>query len=133
MRTLYPIFRSMPSKKQRVAVLTRLYADEGKTLREIGELFGVSKQAVHEILTKAGVRMRSRGGCYRVTHLELVERQIDIPSLVDRYITLRTPLSKLSGELGVSSSSVRKVLVREGVEIRSRSQARKLKFREVGG
>lgn len=53
----------MPSKdelsRRRQAVM--LYRD-GLTLRAIAEKMGVSHQAVHKLLVKAGVERRPRGG-----------------------------------------------------------------------
>jgi DNA-directed RNA polymerase specialized sigma24 family protein len=48
-----------PDKRR--AIMVRLY-ERGLTLRQIADKMGVSYQAVHQTLTRAGVQFRPRGG-----------------------------------------------------------------------
>lgn len=106
--------------KDRHAEFERLYLEEKLTLQEIGERFGVSRQAVHDALTRRGVTMRPRSVPRTPTMAEVVKERIDVGELVRRYTVERRPVYKLAEDLGISLVLIRQILVSEGIEIRPR-------------
>lgn len=102
---------------ERLEEFKRLYSEENLTLKEIAERFGVSKQAVHERLARAGVRMRNRGYVPRPTPTERLKETIDVAPLVRRYEVDLVSIHKLADEFGISAYAVGRILVSEGVEI----------------
>ncbi len=62
--TLYACYGGLLTKKQRQAV--RLYAGEDQSLSEIAEQMGVSRQNVHELVTRAEHKLRR---CEDALHL----------------------------------------------------------------
>ena len=56
-----------PSKK----VLLRLYADEGKSIREIGEILNCSKDMIARALSTYGIEARTNASRSRLRKIEL--------------------------------------------------------------
>ena len=62
--TLYACYGGLLTQKQQMAV--RLYAGEDQSLSEIAEQMGVSRQNVHELITRSGHKLRK---CEDALHL----------------------------------------------------------------
>src|SRR5688500_5996464 len=78
-----------PMKRNRISLgeMIRLYEEEGLSLTEVGRMGGVSRQAVHYRLVKAGVRLRP----------QLVEGpkppRFEREEMVDLYVNQRLSLN----------------------------------------
>jgi IS30 family transposase len=103
----------MPLYDERFFEMKRLYLDEGLTLREVGERMGVTRQAVHFRLKRAGVMMR---GNY--THSQTFEREL----LYRLYVTEGHSTGEVAAKLGVTAHHVTKQLVRNAIERRHGGQ-----------
>lgn len=91
--------------------LYRLYVLEDKSLSEIGKEFGVSKERVRQLLKSCRIKRRSRGRKFKgVMNIELAKKLYE----------QGWSFQKIADFLGVSVFSVRKYLLREGVEVRKK-------------
>jgi transposase-like protein len=103
--------RTARESKVDVIEAMRLYSEEGKTIREIARLYGVSHQRVYSKFNRAfpfyprQVRSRSRGWAER----------FDIA--VSRYQEGRT-LRDAAQEVGASTTTLRTYMVANGIERR---------------
>lgn len=76
-----------------------LYLEERQTLRQIAEQFGMSHQAVHFRLKKAGTQFRDRS-------FNKEPLAIDIPLLVHLYVDKRLSMEETAKRLNCSASTV---------------------------
>lgn len=93
---------------------------EQPTLERIAARFGVSRQAVHERLRRAGAALRKTG-----------KRKIRIGRdvLTELYTGQKLTIERTAEELGVSSHVVRRELERHRIAVRRRGRAnRKYKY-----
>jgi DNA-binding transcriptional regulator LsrR (DeoR family) len=86
--------------------LRRLYVEDGLTLREIGEMFGVSRQRVHQRMRKAGIKRKKKV-------IKLNRRD-----LLRLYVREGLTQREVGQQLGVSGSSVSKEMRRHGISPR---------------
>ena len=86
--------------------LKDLYLIENLTLQQIGDKFGVSRQAVHWRLRLAGVKLRPRG-----------EKPLDInrENLFDLYVNQKILPSKIAEMFGLSYKSIRGYLLKHNI------------------
>jgi predicted DNA-binding protein YlxM (UPF0122 family) len=96
---------------ERLKEMQRLYEVENLTLREIAEHFGVSWQAIHERLVKAGVPMRQKSP---------VKRFLDRETLVQLYIEESLTIGETAKRLKTDYNKVSQELGRHGIEKRSK-------------
>ena len=78
---------------------------KGKTMREIGDLFEVTPQAIGQRLKEVGVEARGRGGPNNNKHKDL-----DINYIVDQYKNGKT-LSCIAKELKVTIWPIKQRLI----------------------
>jgi len=102
-------YYEMKSPLSNVAEIKRLYEDDRLTLDQIADRYSVSRQAVHERLTRAGVTMRSSAARRKVLGKGLLNRLYDVEG--------RT-IAEISKELGVGTATVRGELRRFGIDRR---------------
>ena len=91
------------------AKMIDLYQHEGLTLREIGERFRVSKQAVHYRLRRVGIQLRPKNE----------PRLIDRKTLVRLHHDEGLPVYKIAAKLQSAHKTVLKEMERHGVKVRS--------------
>ncbi len=84
--------------------LRRLYIDEQLPMEKIGQMFGVSRQRVHQRIQPTGI-VRPK-------------RILDRADLEQLYVQKKLPIYKVAQALGVSSSFVLKTLHRYGIPLR---------------
>ncbi|MBX3266435.1 MAG: hypothetical protein KF831_06980 [Acidobacteria bacterium] len=101
--------------------LVRLYLDKGLSCREIAAHLGVSGQAVHYQLKKAGIELRSVGG---------VAKKLDVNKLRRLYLTEKRPLRQIAAELGITTNTIYDHLERHGIPRRS-DRAHPVKYPEL--
>lgn len=101
--------------------LLQLYLDEGLSCREIAARLGVSGQAVHYQLKKAGIKLRPIGG---------VAKKLDVNKLRRLYLTEKRPLRHIAAELGITTNTIYDHLERHGIPRRSEG-AHPVKYPEL--
>lgn len=89
-----------------------LYVEEGQTLRQIAAKMGVSHQAVHYRLKKAGIQLRDR----KVNSRSLV---IDRTLLTHLYVNKKLSMAETAKRLNCSASAVLTNLRQLGIEQRN--------------
>lgn len=102
-----------------VEEIRRLYVDEEWTLQRIADRFGVSRQAVNDRLRRAGVERRRTNFRRKGTVTEAVKKTLDLDNVRHLYIDCGISVQALSKTLGISDTILRRILVSEGIEIRS--------------
>ncbi|MDQ4123262.1 MAG: helix-turn-helix domain-containing protein [Acidobacteriota bacterium] len=98
--------------------LAELYRD-GKTLEEIGNQFGISRQAVQSRLKRAGIDRQQRG---RKT--ESLELNRDV--LIELYQNRKLSTTKVAEELNSTVPFVIRQLKKHKIQLRTRKEARRL-------
>ena len=96
----------MPKISCDLQELKDLYLIDKLTLKQIGEKFGVSKQAIYHRLWHGGVTIRRRG---------LPRIQINRDALVSLYVERKMSVAEVATELGCSGESVFRLLVKYGI------------------
>ena len=96
----------MPKAVCSLQELIRLYNVRKMTLETIGEQFGISRQAVHNRLKRAGVQLRPRSK--RVS-------KIDGPLLYELYVGQKLSLAEIGKRVGLKSVTIRSLLVKHGL------------------
>ena len=123
-------------KKAELDEMRRLYEDEMMSLREIGRVFGVTRQAVHSRFVTAGIPRRSH---YSKRFIEFTEQRRErinqllttqSDEIVKMYEDEKLTLAKIGKRLDISATRIRDHLVECGVEIRS--SRNRMKFPELG-
>lgn len=104
-----------------VQELVRLYSDESLSCRQIAARLGVSGQAVHYQIKKAGIELRSVGG---------VAKNLDVEKLRRLYLTEKRPLRHIAAELGITTNTIYDHLERHGIPRRS-ERAHPVKYPEL--
>jgi hypothetical protein len=100
--------------------LAHLYVDRRLTSAQIGEMIGVSGQAIIWHLTKNGIRKRCRSECGR-DHLRI--RKPSLQEMYGLYVEQKLSSTRISTMLGVSSSLVRNWLHDYKIPVRDISEA----------
>ena len=106
--------RRAEQRTQRNEEIIRVYVGEGLSLQEIGVRFGLHRDAVAEILERAGVRKRAS----RPTGDLQEQRDGEIICL---YVEERLSHREIAARCGLSASGIRSILERAGVQARSTS------------
>lgn len=111
------------NKKERAArfnEMMNLYFDEENPLSfaQIGDRFGITRQAVYDLFKRKGVKARRPGAR---PHPELV----GLKKLRELYEKDELYIKEIQNELGVARSAVRRELVRHQIEIRGRGLLRR--------
>jgi predicted DNA-binding protein YlxM (UPF0122 family) len=123
-------------KKIELEEMRRLYEDELMSLREIGRVFGVTRQAVQSRFVTAGIPRRSH---YSIRFIEFTEQRreraiqlltANSDDIVRMYADEELTLAKIGKSLDISETRIRDHLVECGVEIRSAGTFRK--FPQLG-
>src|SRR5438132_13477696 len=97
----------MIQPKTDTAELRRLYEDEGLTLQQVGDRIGLTRQAVHIRLSKAGVKMRPHG-------LPPIRLERDL--LYRLYVVEGLTFAQTCAKLGVTGTPVKRELERHGID-----------------
>ena len=92
--------------QKKLAEMRRLYEKDELTLRQIADRFGITRQAVHQRLTRAGVNMRPRS-----TRRMTLERDL----LYDLYVVGGKTIVEVAAAFGVSMSKILTELKRYGI------------------
>ena len=95
----------------RDAEIVRLY-QEGANCRELADRFGVARTRVSQIVRRAGVRMRRRGGAYRIYSEE------EATEVVRLYTKENLSQNAIALHMGFSQPVVSRILNAAGVETR---------------
>lgn len=103
----------------RISQMTRLYINAGLTLQEIAVLYGVTRQAVSDRLTRAGVQMRT----HRRPSVPPLEECQD--EMVRLYLDERVPVYLLAQRFRVTNKEIRQLLLNRGIELRQKGRPRK--------
>ncbi len=105
--------------------ICRMYVEEGKTLKEIAEQFGVSITSVWHMLKELGVERRKRG--WRLSGVNGgvgVEAGLDSlgKKLYHLYVDEGKTIREIGNKLGVSHTRAWFLLKKYGIPIRSRGR-----------
>jgi predicted DNA-binding protein YlxM (UPF0122 family) len=87
-------------KGEKLKEMVRLYREEEWTLQQIGDHYGVTRQAVFDRFKRAGIKMRS--------HLQGVrpKRVFDKETLIDLYVDKKLLMSEIAKELKTSRKTL---------------------------
>ena len=107
---------------QRLLEMQRLYEVEGLTLREIADIFGLTWQAIHERLVRAGTPLRQKSP---------VKRFLERETLVELYINKNLELGEIAQQLETSYAKVSEELKRHGIEKRHKRYLSRRKYIEL--
>ena len=113
-----------------LAEMDRLYVEERLSLDAVGKILGVSRQAVHERLRKAGIETRRYTPPVE-TKLQRIRKEIDVAWFVRQYASEKKSILELSRAYGVSYGILRDILRFEGVPIRPRGSQTKIKYPQL--
>ena len=134
-----PVSKLAPITAEKKAVLDemrRLYEDEMMTLKQVGKVYGITRQAVHNRFVAAGIPRRGNYGQrlfeYTEQHRERMTRLLIVhgDEILRLYVDDRLSPDKIGKRLGISVPRIRKFLVESGVEIRGSGPL--TKFPELG-
>lgn len=103
-------------RAEKLAKMRYLYDEQGWTLEEIGEYYGITRQAVHDRFHRAGIKMRAASP--RI-------QSLDRARLVELYEKNPLPLARISDALNTSVYKINQELDRYGIKRRVRQPARK--------
>ncbi len=96
---------------QRLLEMQRLYEVEQLTVRQIADHFGVSWQAIHERLVRAGVPLRQKSP---------VKRFLERETLIDLYTINNLTIGEIAQRLKTNYEKVSEELDRHGIKKRSK-------------
>jgi predicted DNA-binding protein YlxM (UPF0122 family) len=111
-------------KKTELEEMRRLYEDELMTLREIGRVFGMTRQGVHNRFVAAGIPRRHH---YSKSFIEFTEQRRERTNqlliahgddILRMYLGEKLALEKIAKRLGIPEKRIRDHLVECEVEIR---------------
>ena len=97
--------------------MIKLYFEEGLSLNAIAKRLGISRQAVHQRMHRAGLTLR-RNVPHAGEKLCAVRAEIDVNELVRQYVEEKKSLMELARIFGVNSQMLGNVVRGEGIEIR---------------
>jgi hypothetical protein len=104
--------------QKHLRIIEHLYEVDGLTLAEIGRrLGGITRQAIHQVLIRNGVKLRPRS----VGRLKVIDRE----TLYRLYVTEGLGLSNTAKALKTRSSVVERELQRHDFEIRPKYHERR--------
>jgi predicted DNA-binding protein YlxM (UPF0122 family) len=110
----YIVGRSDMNKKERLAQLAemqRLYTKENLTLQEIGDLYGITKQAVRDRFLRHGVQtIRKRP--------HKMKKPISRETLVQLYVTEEQRIDVIAKQLHISSNTLWRELKKHDIKTR---------------
>lgn len=92
------------------AEMIRLHYEENLTLREIGEMFGITRQAVHSRIK--GETLRKESGVYK-------KKNQETELIAKLYVEEGKSMSEIGKEVGMSAQGISYRLRKFGVKIRS--------------
>jgi DNA-binding Lrp family transcriptional regulator len=104
------------SIKERTRITKYLYEVEGLSVSEVGERLGVSRQAIHDRLVRAGVKRRPPSSSFKM---------IDRETLCRLYVTERLPVYRVAEALNLAFTTVARELLRHGIGRRPRAFERR--------
>jgi transcriptional regulator with XRE-family HTH domain len=120
----------MPDKRKytywsarQIKEMADLY-DSGKSLAEVGEEYGISKQRVNLILRKNGYQTRSRATAARIANLNRKPRILERDILDKFYLEKRLTITEMANQLKISYPVIRKSLIYHKIPIRSANDYR---------
>jgi predicted DNA-binding protein YlxM (UPF0122 family) len=113
----------MTKKEQteRLKQMQRLYEEEQLSLREIAAFFGVSWQAIHDRLVRAGVPLRQKSP---------IKRHLEQDALVKLYTNENLTIGQTAKRLKTNFTKVSEELDRHGIKKRSSGYYRR-KYSEI--
>ena len=98
-------------RNRRHAEFRRLYLVERLTLQATGERFGVSMQAVHDALTRAGVKLRPK---------VRPSKTLNLDELKSMYIDQKMSISRVAAALNINWHVVRREFESLGLPLQNR-------------
>ena len=107
--------------------IVSLYLDNKRTLTEIANLYKVSAPTIRNRLMDAGVRIRPNGilANRKAQYIASLD-----PREVEKVYNLGKPLLETSRHLGISVPTLRKILIENGIRIRSPAEQRLMRYRK---
>lgn len=97
----------------------------GLTMREVGEIVGITTTSVRMRLLRYGVSIRSRSDAVTLHRRNApLMLPVGVAPVAERYLAGATQ-SAIAAEFGITRDSVRRRLGRAGVKLRTRSEARR--------
>ena len=108
-----------PSKAQ----LREWYIVEGQSTYQIGERFGISEVTVSKWIKNYNLRIRSPGE-RQLPHGFIKPSKLELKKL---YIAEKKDCYEIAGQFGVTPTTIRSWLIRNGIKVRSNSEAKLLK------
>lgn len=110
--------------------MERLYIEEKLSLGAVGKILGVSRQAVHDRLRRAGIERRQ----YTVPEnkrFQQAKNKCDVAELVRRYVREKKSILELSRTTGINYQTLRTILTDEGVAIRPRGSQTERRYPQI--
>ena len=99
------------------------YSEDKQTLNEIANIYKVTAPAIRKRLVDAGVQIRPNGG--QVNRKFQYIASLD-PRDIEKVYNLGKPLFETAVHLGISVPTLRRILKKNGIRIRSQSEQRLL-------
>lgn len=85
-----------------------LYVEEQKSMREIGQIYGVEEYRVCQWMKYVGIPRRTLAVAGKLRHSW---KEIDKKAVVDMYVNKNMTVGEISLALGVSDSGIRRLLI----------------------
>src|SRR5687767_8737570 len=96
--------------------MRRLYEKEKKTLEEIGNIFGITRQAVSDRFKRSGIILRQA---------KPQGKKLDRKRLVELYVDKKLTISEVAKELKTSNKKVTEELEKYKIPRRSRNYSKR--------
>jgi predicted DNA-binding protein YlxM (UPF0122 family) len=100
------------NQSSKLKEMLRLYQEEKKTLEEVGKVFGISRQAVHDRLKRAGITFRP---------CKPQKKKLDLKTLIYLYVDKKLTIAEVAKELKSTRKKVTEELERYKIPKRSRN------------
>ena len=107
--------------------IIHLYVNESLSLKKVGEIVGCSDYTVKNRLLSAGISLRKRGSGGAPSFVDTYREKFDVPGIVHAYCVEQKSAQTVGKEFGCSSPTIQRILKKEGVPIRTISEAMRLK------
>lgn len=101
--------------------IIKMYLDEKKSDRVIGEALGVSTYTIKKVLIRYNVPFRTRSESQRIRY-NSAKKPVHKADVIRLYYDQQLPMKKVAKTIGVSESTVRECMDKWGMERRTKSE-----------
>ncbi len=93
-------------EKLDIELVKRLYVDDRKTCKEVGDSFGVNHQVIRRVLINSGVKLRGKGSCAKRSKPPTQKQEVkDVDRMVELFNQC-VPVNEMSKELNVGRKAI---------------------------